>query len=314
MKKEPYDTREKEELKKYYLKGFRSLKKEVEYYRNKKKHQPYYLNKADYLFSHEPVTSLDISQKNITELLMQAQEISRVQIDYETLYVQNISQFDEVYQSMIHRIGLAPIKTKETTLEIMNRYFKQQGVSYEMVQHLGKMLGITKFCPYLVGDSCFIPDFGKSHPLTSWLALHQVVDSEQIKGSKETYLFCRNNYRVILPISLKRFTKRIEHAASIYHIQRSIMHFMNRFFAKEVTVHIEEPFNIIHQFLIQMQFVLPRYTLIEIISYLKYFWVSEAIKKEFGIEDPYLSQLRSHFESSNIMSETERHGKNRGIK
>lgn len=307
MKKRKLDLQQEKEVKKYYLKGYHSLKKiKAEHDRGRSR-----INPLNYL-SNEPINSMErvilieSNQSSIEKILTEANEIPHIKIDKETLYIQNISQFDDEFQSIIYPVNGPPVKSKESPFTIMNRYFKQTEVPYELIQQIGKLVGITKFCPYIVGDSCFIPDLGRSHSLTSWLALHHIVESESLSATNETRLFCRNNQRIIFSLKYKRFTKRIEQATSIYHIQRSLIHFLTSFYTKEITIHIEEPVNVIHQFLVQMRFSLPAYTLTEIIGHLKYFWASEALKKEFGIEDPYFIQLRNYFEGTNLIKESKK--------
>lgn len=293
MSQNNYQKSVREDIQGYYFKGFNSFRKTVEHTKKGVFKETHYSDEANFKFTEYQLSSLTIEFKNNATFISDSEEEEFVLIGKDTLYIQNISYLEGTYQTLIHRIGQKPIKTREKTADIMTRYFNQQGINYETIQSIGKLLDITKYCPYLVGDTCFLPDFGRKQMGTSWLALHHVITSQSYSATNQTYLFCRNNYRMIIPISYKSFKKRIESATLLYHVQKSAFSLFSHFFENEWLIKEDQPLNIIQQSLLKIQYKLPNYTLPELIEYLKYSWISDSLKKSFGVEDPYLKQVRA---------------------
>lgn len=288
-----YQKSVREDIQGYYFKGFNSFRKTVENTKKGVFRETDYAEEANFKFAEYQLSSLTIELKNHATFISESEEEEFVLIGKNTLYIQNISYLEGTYQTIIHRIGQKPVKTREKTADIMTRYFNQQGINYETIQSIGKLLEITKYCPYLLGDICFLPDFGRKQAGTSWLALHHVITGQSHSVTNQTYLFCRNNYRIIIPISYKSFKKRVENATLLYHVQKSAFNLFSQFFESEWLMKKEQPLNIIHQSLLKIQYKLPNYSLPELIEYLKYSWISDSLKKNFGVEDPYLHQVRA---------------------
>lgn len=161
---------------------------------------------------------LQINPNNLMEFIDESIPLDYLLIDEKTFYLCDITALDKShYRSLMFQIDGFSFKSKETTSQIMKRYFKNN-VPYKTIQHLGKTVGITQRCPYILGEIQFAPDKGTSKNNANWIGLHNVLNLD----FKQPYsqLGIVNHHSLCLSNSFKQVSDIIKKAEKLYHAQQ----------------------------------------------------------------------------------------------
>lgn len=281
----------------FYEKSKLSLVNNVN--RQNEKHDHLYetASSYDYFVPKQNIEPLIISHQNIQPLLDMSFEHTCILLNEETLYVFDISHFKaSPFNTIVFQLNQAPLKTAEYSGEIMERYFKHKGISYKTISLLGRSLGIQKCCPYVLGEEAFVPEKGPSSAHTNWYGMHHVLHAEKNSKDGLTYLFCRNQHRLLLPLGKRGYHDQLERAASLYYVQQllkgevmSIFHLVSNF-------NYQAERNVIQK---RLQFHTPElpefFTLRDYFCYLDYFKIQEGLTRILGEENPYIEEIMNHF-------------------
>ncbi|MER2064285.1 MAG: hypothetical protein ABS873_06505, partial [Alkalibacterium sp.] len=119
---------------------------------------------------------LEINADSLTRSLGEAIEQNQLLVSTHSFYIYDLSSDkDTEYNTLVFQLTGEILKSKETTTQIMNRYFDYRRVDYLFIKQFGKTLGISQLCPYVVGETMFVPDKGTAKNHSSWIAFHHLL-------------------------------------------------------------------------------------------------------------------------------------------
>lgn len=118
----------------------------------------------------------------IEEWLKRSIEQNQILLNYQTFYVMDISHHSSSpFNTIVFQSNLYPLKTKETSKDIMKRFIDHKGIPYEKIRSTGQLLGFYYKIPYVLGELVFIPEKSSIKGTSSWFALHHVSQYEMIE-------------------------------------------------------------------------------------------------------------------------------------
>ncbi|TLQ08995.1 hypothetical protein FEZ48_02250 [Marinilactibacillus psychrotolerans] len=170
------NTFQKRQAKKYYNKCHNFLSKDpLPNLRNNGSHVAERSNNEYYSSTFKHINTNELSGKNLEKVLAISFEEPHLFPDEQTYYIRDISENKETeYNSLLFSLREYQKKAKETTSVIMNRYFDDKRVPYSLMQKLGKPFGYKSTLPYVLGETCFVPDRGATKNSASWYSLHNI--------------------------------------------------------------------------------------------------------------------------------------------
>lgn len=253
----------------------------------------------DFAAQQRLIEPLMISNQEIQPLLDISFEHHCILPDHETFYVMDISHFSaSPFNTLVFQLNQAPLKTIEYSHAIMDRYFEHKGIPYDYIRLLGKSIGIKKCCPYVLGEEIFVPERGarSSEQNTSWYGLHHVLRREKNNKDNSTYLACRNQHRLVLPLGKRSYQKQLNRAVNLAYIQQLFINRMMHSFDLTIYPTHEKERNVIQQQLQLHTSNFPDYfTFQDYFDYLDYFKTHEQLILMFGDEDPYIEEIMASF-------------------
>lgn len=136
---------------------------------------------------------IDARTNTVEEWLKRSIEQNQILLDYQTFYVMDISHHSLTpFNTIVFQSNLYPLKTKETSKDLMKRFIEYKGVPYERVRAIGHLLGFYYKIPYVLGELVFIPEKSSLRGTSSWFALHHVSQYEVVEQSNDIRLYFKN--------------------------------------------------------------------------------------------------------------------------
>ncbi|WP_027108618.1 competence protein ComK [Lacticigenium naphthae] len=240
-----------------------------------------------------------INERSVPDYLAVALEHNQFLINEETVYLLDLSTVSSCkYNTLIFQLHQLPIKTLEKTSSLLKRYFSVKKCSYEVVQWMGKSLGLTQRCPYVLGETMFVPNKGASRGSASWYAMHHVVSASSPTKKGVTQLNLRNVYTLELPVKKEQFSKQVQRVADLYYAQKCVACSWIEYFEwySQPLKSVQQ--NIIHLYLAESEHAQKKFNLFELMTYLQYFKLQEILTKVFGSENPYIAEVMDYFKYS----------------
>lgn len=241
--------------------------------------------------------SLHFTQELLQGLTDTCIEFNHIVITNKVFYIKDISQLTSTpFNSLVFYLNQEPLKSKETTTEIMNRYFKANLIPYDYVRFTGRCIGIQKCCPYVSSDSAFVPEKGPTNRSVNWYAMHHVVQEVKDKQTNLTSLHFRNQLELVLDLGKTGYEKQLERVMNLY----SLHHLAKKRLMKEYHLiefpMVEQELNVIQK---RMQTATPVHLESDyshrFFNYLAYFKVQELLAKVLGEENPFIEEIMAPF-------------------
>lgn len=152
---------------------------------------------------YSPSPSLKIDPQNALSFLDIAIPMKKCLIDETTFYVLDLSTVKQTsYNTLVFQLFGSPLKTTETTTQVMERYFRLRKINYGSMKFFAKVVGITQKYPYVVGNESFAPDKGYSKNHVNWLAMHHVREAESI--GNQSLLCIQRHHELILDLTINK--------------------------------------------------------------------------------------------------------------
>ncbi|EDP67375.1 hypothetical protein CAT7_00460 [Carnobacterium sp. AT7] len=182
-------------------------------------------------YIHTSVTStadkISSTTYTIDEWLKRSIEQNQILLNYQTFYVMDISHHSSTpFNTIVFQSNLYPLKTKETSKDLMKRFIDHKGIPYEKIRSSSQLLGFYYKIPYVLGELVFIPEKSSLKGTSSWFALHHVSQYELIEQSNKVRLHFKNQSINSVVTEQRRFLKQVEKGA--------VLSFCQQLFAKEM--------------------------------------------------------------------------------
>ncbi|WP_034549749.1 competence protein ComK [Carnobacterium funditum] len=241
--------------------------------------------------------SLHFTQTALQDIADNCLEFNHIVLTNKVIYVKDISKVKSTpFNTLIFYLNQHPIKSMETTTEIMNRYFESNLVSYQYIKLIGRSIGIKKCCPYVYNDIVYVPEKGPTNAAVSWYAMHHVLFAIKSNQSKLTFLHFRNQDELSFDLGKKGYENQLERVINLYSLQQLFKkRVMSDFNLIEVAP-LDKELNVIQK---RLQTATPVYlephSLQRFLNYLLYFKVQELLTKVLGEENPFIEEIMSTF-------------------
>lgn len=184
---------------------------------------------ADY-FDEEEITSLNKTDlleivyektNTVEEWLKRSIEQNQISLDYQTFYVMDISHYSlSPFNTIVFQSNLYPLKTKETSKDLMKRFIDHTGVPYEKVRSVGHLLGFYYKIPYVIGEVVFIPEKSSMRGTSSWFALHHVSQYEVVEQSNDIRLYFKNQTNISVVTERTHFLNQAGKGTALSYCQQ----------------------------------------------------------------------------------------------
>ncbi|WP_225743780.1 competence protein ComK [Marinilactibacillus sp. Marseille-P9653] len=169
-----------------------------------------------------------ISKDSIMTYIDEALPRKKIWINDDSYYLYDLSKHpDTPYNSLIFQTNGAVFKSEETTTKIIKRYFKLN-TSYDIISILGKMIGIKKKVPYVLGNIQFGPEKGPSKDHVNWIGLHHIYNMETV--GDQTYIHIHPDHELIIEMKVGPIKNMMDNAAAMVYIQQQLAIDMQRMF------------------------------------------------------------------------------------
>ncbi|OJF94687.1 competence protein ComK [Alkalibacterium sp. 20] len=248
------------------------------------KRPSYPLNYSDAIFSPRKV--LTVSPDKVLTFIDEAIEQTYLLINTETFYICDLSKETATpFKTLVFQTNGELLKTKETTRQVMDRFFDYRTMDYRSVQLLGRSLSIHRMCPYVVGAQCFAPDKGPSKNQANWIALHHVL--KVTAHREQTLLHITASHELILDHSVKKVQQLIDQARTLRHVMTLVTSEWINLIHYEKTVY--EPMNVLNHRSLETVFNPPVPLLSSWLSSLIYLQAQDLVKSVLKEGDPTLT-------------------------
>lgn len=261
---------------------------------------------AEYLLSHSHFKqrrTLKVKTDSLHQHLNEAIEQYPLLLTRETFYIQDISlNLDTDYNTIVYQICGSILKTKENTSQVMARYFHYMKVEYGFIQQIGKCIGISQRCPYVLGELLFSPEKGTVKKNSSWIAFHNVTYVEMLSDT-EVCLKIREFHEMILPLSSKRMTEMRRKTTHLYYTIKMIALDIQETFAPPVINEPYEELNIIKKELAANLIGHQPVSLTSLFEHISIHRASDILHTILGEGNPYLDEINQVFPFSNVFKD-----------
>lgn len=198
-------------------------------YQKENRLQEEYFDEEEYI--HTGVTSsfdeIKSTTYTIDEWLKRSIEQNQILLNYQTFYVMDISHHSStLFNTIVFQTNLYPLKTKETSKDLMRRFIDHKGIPYEKIRSTGQLLGFYYKIPYVLGELVFIPEKSSLTGTSSWFALHHISQYEVIERSNNIRLYFKNQSIISVVTEQRCFLKQVE--------KGTVLSFCQQLFAKEM--------------------------------------------------------------------------------
>lgn len=192
--------------------------------RQKENHlQEEYIEEEELVYTNrtEAVEKLGSTTHTIDEWLKRSIEQNKILLNYQTVGVMDISHYSSTpFNTIVFHSNLYPLKTMETSKDLMKRFIDHKGVPYERVRSTGRMLGFDNNIPYVLGELIFIPEKSSLKGTSSWFALHHVSHYECIEQSNDIRLYFKNQSTISFVMEPLCFLKQVEIGVTLSRYQQ----------------------------------------------------------------------------------------------
>ncbi|WP_407370277.1 competence protein ComK [Carnobacterium sp.] len=250
-------------------------------------------------FTRIPIKPLLITDTTLSALLAMSFEHSHILLNENTYYIKDIRDVkDTLFNTIVFQLGTPPLKTKEHSRTIMNRYFSKRPLNYQTIQSIGKSLGFHHRCPFVSGYQIFVPETGSSNDSTSWYGLHHALDAVEDKKGNSMHLHFRDGHELKLLISARSFNEQVERSAKLSFLQQNaideivgLLHFTH-------TPCFTDELNIVQRRVKASTFLSVLSPIESLINYLTIYRTSESLETILGEGNPYIDEIREDFSLS----------------
>ncbi|GEK89463.1 ComK protein [Alkalibacterium putridalgicola] len=251
--------------------------------------------------TYQSKRTLEINTETLTRSLNKAIEQSQLLISRHSFYIYDLSSNTESeYNTLVFQLSGEILKSKETTSQIMKRYFDYREVDYAFIKHFGKTLGITQRCPYVVGETMFAPDKGTAKNHSSWIAFHHVLYYEERASNQLTCLKIRELHELTLPFSRKKVDDMFMKTSRLYHTTKALSTDLQNMFSPFYEENRYEDLNIVKKELTSLTAGQTPLSLVKVFDYMSLHRANEILQTVLGEDNPYLDEIKALFPYSII--------------
>lgn len=173
------------------------------------------------------VDKISSTTYTVDEWLKRSIEQNQILLNYQTFYVMDISHHSSTpFNTIVFQSNLYPLKTKETSKDLMKRFIDHKGIPYEKIRSSSQLLGFYYKIPYVLGELVFIPEKSSLKGTNSWFALHHISQYELIEQSNKIRLHFKNQSINSVVTEQRRFLKQVKKGA--------LLSFCQQLFANEM--------------------------------------------------------------------------------
>lgn len=235
---------------------------------------------------------LKIEASQVLKYLDVSLEQKYLAVDRTCFYIGDLSEDDRTpYNTIVFNLYGSPLKSMETTSQVMTRSFNAMNISYDMIRQLGKALGINQKCPYVIGPMCFSPDRGTRHNNASWIGLHNVRD---IYGhDKQTLLSITNDHELLIDLDLKKTNKLVTNGHVLYQAQESMVKGWTALYEEESDNYRD--WNILKKRSLEQTFSQRIPTLFSCLMFFSYFQALDMLRSVLKDGDPLLDDVMKEY-------------------
>lgn len=241
-------------------------------------------------YSEQP---FQIDSETIHQYVDEAIEQKYVSLNHQSFYIADLSKNHHTpFNTLVFQTSGAPLKTYETTTQVMNRFFSTKRVNYSWIQNLGRALRINQKCPYVIGPYYFAPDRGVSKKQANWIGMHYTTDSITL-SPKKTLLKIDCIHELTVNLSQKTVTNMVDRVYSLSHAQYMMV--------KEWVDLFQEPLDTVPRNNLISRYANERKqgetipSIISWTSHLSYLQAREMLIEILEEGDPYLDDLNKKF-------------------
>lgn len=235
---------------------------------------------------------LKIDASQIMNYLDVSLEQKYISIDRTCFYICDLSNEERTpYNTIVFNLYGSPLKSVETTTQIINRSFNAMNINYEMIKHLGKAFGINQKCPYVLGPMCFAPDKGTKHNHASWIGIHNVRDIHS--HDKQTLLSIKNEHELLIDLDIKKTDKMVTNGHIIYQAQEAMVKGWQALYQDESDDY--QTWNILKKRSLQHTFSQKIPTLFSCLMFFSYFQALEMLRTVLKEGDPLLDDVMKKY-------------------
>lgn len=276
-----------------FLNIHNQLKRLVEYYVENRKTSSV-TNRMSHTYLTKPHSQFTyiLEPKSIDTFLDVATEVQKPLLNVQTFYMHDVSAYQQTpYNSLIFEIDGYCYKSKNKTSEIIERFATYNDRSYESLQIIGQMVGITQKCPYVIGDLFFAPDRGTTKNEANWLALHHLLLYEQI--DENTHFLFSNNHELFLPLNKNAVNNIIERAFILHRLEQIFILNCLEYYDRFQTGHSNQ--NVVTKMNHQFNFKSKIPTSAEVIAHLSFMKAIEIAAKIMGISHLTTDEIKEYY-------------------
>lgn len=200
----------------------------------------------------------------------------------------------QTYRTLVFYEDGLIIKTMESSNQIMNRIFQQNGIPYEKIRFIIKSLeGKPHHCsPYVLGNVSFLPLRGPIKKDVTWISLGHLTSFHKISGSgTHIRLDFKNRHTLDAEMSMEAFQRHMDTAGFLYTCQYNILKKASQFFGMNIVPHERSRFNSLLSKNYQTSQHKPTYTLEDILLLMMLSLWQEISKEDPFKENPLVEEI-----------------------
>lgn len=175
---------------------------------------------SDYT-QHNQHKSIQFSPITLKEIADSCMEFTHIVITDNVISVKDISALTSTpFNTLIFYLNQNPTKSRETSTEIMNRYFESTFLNYSYTKLIGRSIGIGKCCSYVYDHLAYVPEKRPTNAPVSWYAMHHVVYATKHKQSPFTFLHFRNQDELSFDLGKIGYENQLERVIHLFFLQQ----------------------------------------------------------------------------------------------
>lgn len=245
------------------------------------------------------IDPLSITDHSLSSSLAIAFEQTHILLNAKSFYIKDIRDVQETpFNTIVFQLDEPPLKTKEESRTIMNRYFSQKPLDYTYIQHIGKSLGFHHRCPFVSGDEIFVPEKGAANDSTSWYGLHHILSAVEDKKENCMQVTFRNHHELQLIVSAHSFYDQVERSAVLTHLLHAVVDELLSNYGHTLAPYFSQELNVVQRRLKNPTFTSVFFSLNKVMVFLSNYKAQDILVKVLGEENPYLDEVRDHFRST----------------
>lgn len=159
---------------------------------------------------------ISVTPSTVEDWLKRSIEQNKILLNYQTFYVMDISHHSLTpFNTIVFQSNLYPLKTKETSRDLMKRFIDYKGVPYEKIRSMSQLLGFHYKIPYVLGELVFIPEKSSLKGTSSWFALHHISRYEAVEQSDDIRLYFKNQINVSVETKRMCFLSQVRKGTAL---------------------------------------------------------------------------------------------------